>query len=105
MYFLPKIHKRLNNVPERPVISNCRTPTEKLSEFLDHHLQPVMKTGKFYIKDKDDFLEKFKNSGNIPSNVILVAADVMGLYPSIPNDAGIQAFKLSSIQEIRRKDG
>ena len=33
MYLLPKIHKRLENVPGRPVISNCGTPTEKASEF------------------------------------------------------------------------
>ena len=30
LYFLTKIHKRLNNVPGRPVISNCVTPTEKM---------------------------------------------------------------------------
>ena len=28
LYLLPKIHKRLFNVPGRPVISNCGTPTE-----------------------------------------------------------------------------
>ena len=33
LYFLPKIHKRLHNVPDRPVILNCDTPTEKCSEF------------------------------------------------------------------------
>ena len=32
LYFLPKIHKRLSSVPVRPVISNCVTPTEKISE-------------------------------------------------------------------------
>ena len=90
MYLLPKIHKRLHDVPGRPVISNCGTPTEKLSEFLDHHLQPVMKAGKSYIKDSGDFLEKLKTLGNIPSNAILVTADVVGLYPSIPHDAGLK---------------
>ena len=30
LYLLPKIHKRLFNVPGRPVISNCGTPTEKV---------------------------------------------------------------------------
>ena len=49
MNFLPKIHKRLDNVLGRPVISNCGTPTEKASEFLDHHLQPIMKSGVSYI--------------------------------------------------------
>lgn len=42
VYVLPKIHKRLSNVPGRPVISNCATPTEKASEFLDSHLKPIM---------------------------------------------------------------
>ena len=31
MYLLPKIHKRLANVPGHPVISNCGTPTKKAS--------------------------------------------------------------------------
>ena len=44
-YFLPKIHKRLLNVPGRPAISNGGTPTEKVSEFLDNHLQPIMRKG------------------------------------------------------------
>ena len=35
MYLLSKIHKRLFNVPGRSVISNCGSPTEKVSEFLD----------------------------------------------------------------------
>ena len=43
LFFLPKIQKRLSNVPGRPVISNCGTPSEKLSEFLDYNLKPVMK--------------------------------------------------------------
>ena len=92
MYLLPKTHKRLNDVPGRPVISNCDTPTEKLSEFLYHHLQPIMKAGKSYIKNTSDFLEKLKNLGNIPSNAILVTVDVVGLYPSIPHDAGLQVL-------------
>ena len=29
-YLLPKIHKRLLNVRDRPVISNCATPAEKV---------------------------------------------------------------------------
>ena len=54
-YFLPKIHKRLANVPGRPVISNCGTPAEKVSEYLDFLLKPVMQDGWSYIKDTGDF--------------------------------------------------
>ena len=42
-YLLPKIHKRLHNVPGRPVISNCGYYTENISSFLDYHLQPLAK--------------------------------------------------------------
>ena len=34
-YLLPKIHKRLHDVPGRPVISNCGYYTENISSFLD----------------------------------------------------------------------
>ena len=42
MYFLPKIHKSLHKVPGRPVISNCGEHIEKVSEFLDAYLKPLM---------------------------------------------------------------
>ena len=93
LYLLPKIHKRLYDVPERPVISNCSTSTEKVSEFLDHHLKPSMQEGWSYIKDTHNFLKKLQNMGKIPQVSILVTADVVGLYPSIPHNAGIKALK------------
>ena len=93
MYLLPKIRNRLFDVPGRPVISNCGTPTENVSEFLDHHLKPVMQEGQSYIKDTGDFLDKIKNINAIPENAILVTADVVGLYPSIPHQAGLEALR------------
>ena len=93
LYFLPKIHKRLSSVPGRPVISNCGTPTEKISEFLDHILKPVMQESWSYIKDSGDFLKKVKHLGPIPDGAILVTADVVGLYPSIPHKAGLEALR------------
>ena len=41
IYLLLRIHKRLYNVPGRPVISLSGTPTEKVSEFLDN---PMLRT-------------------------------------------------------------
>ena len=93
LYLLPKIHKRLFNVPGRPVISNCGTPTEKCSEFLDYHLKPVMKNSWSYLKDSGDFVKKMKNISSIPEDTILVTANVVGLYPSIPHTAGLVALR------------
>ena len=50
LYLLPKIHKRLHDVPGRPVISNCGTPTEKMLEFLDTQLKSIMQKSWSYIK-------------------------------------------------------
>ena len=93
MHLLPKINKKLYDVPGRPVISNCGTPTEKVLEVLDSQLKEIMQNGWSYIKVSNDFIKKTKHLKNIPDNAILVSADVIGLYPSIPHKAGLRALK------------
>ena len=51
-YLLPKVHKRLYDVPGRTVISNCGFYTKNISSFLDFHLQPLAQKVKSYITDK-----------------------------------------------------
>ena len=92
-YLLPKIHKRLNGVPGRPVISNCGYFTENISEFLDYHLQPLAKTVTSYIKDTNHFLKKLSELGEIPEDAILCTVDVVGLYPNIPHGEGLEALR------------
>ena len=60
-HLLPKIHKRLHNIPGRPVISNCRFFTENISSFLDHHLQPITQKVNSFIKDTKLFLRKIRS--------------------------------------------
>ena len=103
LYFLPKIHKQLSNMPGRPVISNCGTPTEKLFEFLDTHLQPIMKKGLSYIKDLGDFINKIRRMGSISGNAILVTADVTTLYRSIPHDVGLKPLREVLDKRDRKK--
>ena len=77
----------------RPVISNCGTTTEKVSEFLDNQLKPVMREGMSYIKDSNDFMHKIRNLKDIPNDTLLVTANVVGLCPSISIESSLQAFK------------
>ena len=93
LYFLPNIHNRLNAVPGRSVISNCGTPTEKVSEYLDYILKPLMQDSCSYIKDFCDFLKKIKNVGKIPDEAILVTADLIGIYPSISHGDGLETLR------------
>ena len=44
-------------------------------------------------KDSRDFIKKTRDLGSIPENAILVTADVVGLYPSIPHEAGLKALR------------
>ena len=90
-YLLPKIHKRLENVPGRPIVSNCGFCTENISYFLDFHLQPLARDVKSYIKYTNDFLKKLRSLTNLPKDIILCYVDVVGLYPNILHDEDLSA--------------
>ena len=92
--------RRLFNLPGRSVISHCRTPTEKVSEFLDHDLKPIMQNELSYIRDSRHFLEKVKSIGSVPENAILLTADVVGFYINILHQAGLKALKEPLEREI-----
>ena len=47
-------------------------------------------------------LKKTRTVGNIPENAILVTADVIGLYPNIPHNAGLKALN-NMLQARKRK--
>ena len=53
----------------------------------------IMQKGWSYNKDSGDFTNKTKNVSTIPGNAILVTADVVGLYPRIPHEAGLRALR------------
>ena len=52
-----------------------------------------MGRGESYINDTGDFLEKLKEVDEIPKGALFVTADVIGLYPSIPHDGGLEALQ------------
>ena len=88
MYFLPKIHKRLSNIPGRTVISNFGTPAEKASEFLDSHLIIIMQ------EDSGCFINKMNDIVNIPENVILAIPDVVVLSQLFHIRLGSKCIKM-----------
>ena len=68
---LPKIHKRLHDVPDRTVISNCSFCTENISSFLDYHFQSLAQGVKSHIKDTNHFLNMTNKIGKLPEEAIL----------------------------------
>ena len=90
---LPKIHKRLHNVPGRPIISNSGYYTENISSFLDFHLKPLAQKVKCYIQGTNGFLKKIANLPPLPDDLILCTIDVVDLYPNIPHEEGLIAIR------------
>ena len=73
-YILPKIHKTGN--PGRPIVSSNSHPSERISQFVDHHLKPLVHTTHSFIKDTTHFLNKLEHLGQLPGNAFLVTLDV-----------------------------
>ena len=100
---LPKIHKRLLNVPGRPVISNSSYFTENISSFLDFYLKPLAQKVKSYIKDTNYFLKNIANLAPFPGDLILCTIDVVDLYPNIAHEEGLIAIrKALDIRKYKR---
>ena len=92
-YILPKLHKPGN--PGRPIVSSNSHSTERISHFVDYHLQPLVHKLPSFVKDTNDFLNKLLTIGNLPSNSLLVTLDLLdvsSLYTiNIPHNEGIYA--------------
>ena len=91
-YILPKIHKQGN--PGRPIVSSNSHPTERVSQFVDYHLKPLVQTTQSFIKAcTTHFLHKLEQLGQLPNNAFLVTLDVSSLYTNIPHNQGIDACR------------
>ena len=90
-YILPKVHKPGN--PGRPIVSANGHPTEKISEFVSYHLNPLVQTLPSYIKNTTHLLNKLKDINTLPSSAILVTLNVSSLYTNIPTNEGIDACR------------
>ena len=62
-----------------------------------------MRSAKSYIKDTGNFLNKLRELGSVPQNALLVTVDVVGLYPSIPHQDGLDALSIKLEQREDKK--
>ena len=85
-YTLTKIHKP--TLAGRPIISGCSGPTERISAFVDHLIQPITQQQTSYLKDTTDLIN-FIDRIKLPNSAILVSMDVTSLYTNIPQRKGI----------------
>ena len=97
-YTIPKIHK----IPlkGRPIVSGNEGPTEKISQFVDHFLNPPTTKIRSYVKDTTHLLQILNQLGSVPPHTLLATLDVASLYTNINNEEGLKAAK-STLEKSR----
>ena len=58
-----KIHKGIVPPPGRPVVAANGAPTEKISQFVDHFVNPFCPKIKYFVTDTTHFLQKLEGIG------------------------------------------
>ncbi|CAJ0947639.1 unnamed protein product [Ranitomeya imitator] len=90
-YVLPKIHKRLNKPPGRPIISFTDSVLSPLSMVLEKILTPLVKTTRSFLLDTNHFINVISSLGPISPTSLLMTWDVNSLYTSIVHEKGLAA--------------
>ena len=81
LYMLPKIHKDPDSrkPPPRPICNSKNTPTEKISQWVDEQLEPMVKELPSFIQDDSDFLRKLEEinaTQQLPPGTLIASWDV-----------------------------
>ena len=110
MYGLPKIHqssaiehevKKSNSeyincqapkeLKMRPIIAGPVSPTQRLSNFIDILLKPLVSYVTSFVRDDFDFLTHLPEK--LPLESVFVTYDVNSLYTNIPHDEGLKSIE------------
>ena len=91
-YLLPKFNKDINNTPGRPIVSGSGGPTEKISQFVDHFIGPLVPLSESNIRDSTHMINILINFSTFP-DMLLCTLDITSLYTNIPHNEGTQSIK------------
>ena len=83
---LPKIYKRLNSVPGRPIISNSGFHTENFWGFWIFIYKPWRQVSAPISRTQVISRKRYKSLGNLSEDAILCKIDVVALYHSTMRD-------------------
>ena len=67
----------------------------KISQYVDYHIQPIVREILSYVQDTTDFLRKINQTDFVPHNPYLVSLDLKSLCTNITNAEGIRSVKKS----------
>ncbi|CAF4513847.1 unnamed protein product [Rotaria magnacalcarata] len=89
LYYNPKDHKV--GEPLRPIVSGMKSPTQKISAFLDQIIRPIFdKLTPHSLRNSIEFLKHLKKQGT-KDQTLLYTFDITDLYTMIPQQESILA--------------
>lgn len=105
IYYLPKVHKNSVEPPGRPIVSGIESLTSRLGEYIDLHLQPLVRKTDAYLKDTKHILQLLKRF-NTNEDLIMATGDVASLYTNIAHEGALDAVKwaLEKEDDLTRED-
>ena len=89
-YLCPKIHKQ--PLKGRPIVANHSWCLKNVATYLDRQLQPVVKRLPHLLSNTIPLLNTLSTT-KLPSDCLLITADVTSLYTNIPHTDGINAVR------------
>ena len=91
-YGIPKIHKKFTKLsPMRPIVSQSSSILSPTAQFIDHVLQPLAHSYPDYV-DNSTARSLILQDLSVLDHAILLAIDVVSLYPSIPQTECLQTI-------------
>ncbi len=93
LYLLPKIHKGMNPPPGRPIILANECPTERISQLVDHFLQPYLPTIKSWIKDSGHCIHILQKIASLKPGSLISSIYVVCLYPNMDQEECISSVR------------
>ena len=78
----------LDQLPLRPIVSNCGTASYKLVKYLAKLLSPLSKS-QYTVQSTKEFINHIKKQ-KVPSNYKMISFDVISLFTNFPVDAAIE---------------
>ncbi|XP_043910761.1 regulator of nonsense transcripts 1 [Protopterus annectens] len=103
IFRVPKIHKDMENLPLRPIVSAQGSKISPLSKFLDCKLKSLWGREQHLLKDSWEFLSKIVPKFNVPSLQFLTI-DVIDLFSVIPHEKGLLWLEEALREGIQASD-
>ena len=89
LYYNPKDHKV--GEPLRPIVSGMKSPTQKISAFLDQIIRPIFdKLTPYSLRNSIEFLKHLQKHGTTDQTLVYTF-DITDLYTMIPQQESILA--------------